>query len=473
MFDWKFSSLNVSSVPVSPFVSSIDSKIMKGRFIGSNFELTDMIGMQHPPPGSGSLLQSYLKAQVHDSHQGHLCQIKQKCMGSQPSPQGPHPPYDPFVQHQFLQKDQYQQQEENVVGNQDFASSHSESFLNGPRLMNSQNLLDVVPIEPLAIHDVIKHEQPPPMFEGIASEVDHLTTIPQRPTRFQAIHNVLFLYEHVRNCQDDGKGCILLQCMNLKRNLHHILHCKDANCTKNCFKYKRLFDHYTECCKSLCSICGPVRMRLKEVSQRNFSNAFTEPETTLPAVPRPDHKESAFKRAKTMHHFDQNGTHHVSLPVMNCSLLTDTGVSQLGQEVSIPVDMKTDSPEPVEKQSVDSNFRDSGEIYDTKIEDTEVKIQEGFGVEPAELAQVVTHSEQENLVQLEFLEADISGQCDITLAAASKVSETKMDNPKRVVSLLDTFTVEMLREHIRSLEQHISKVCLQLTGTKILCFSCL
>ncbi|RRT83761.1 hypothetical protein BHE74_00014063 [Ensete ventricosum] len=333
--------------------------------------------------------------------------------------------------------------------------------------MNSQNLLELVPIEPLGIHDVIKHEHPPPVFQGIASkEVDHLTTIPQWPARFQAIHNVLFLYEHVRNCQDDGKGCSLLQCMNLKRNLHHILHCKDANCTKNCFKYKRLFDHYTECCKSLCSICGPVRMRLKEVSQRNISNAFTEPETTLPAFPRPDHQESTFKRAKIMHHFDQNGTNQVSLPVMNCSLLTDRGVSQLGQEVSIPVDMKTDSPEPVEKQSVDSNFRESGEIYDTIIEDTEVKIKEAFGVEPPELAQVVTHSERENLGQLEFLEVDISGRCDIALPAAAEVSETKMDDPKRVVSLLDTFTAEMLREHISSLEQHITKVRLQLTGTK-------
>ncbi|WOL02901.1 histone acetyltransferase HAC1-like isoform X2 [Canna indica] len=465
-FGYSMSSEQYTECPNSKFMYPSSSKgmsCMSQMPIHSNGNKLDneKVPQVKEIPASECIVQSSnLNKKVHELEEEHLCQKRQKYEGSQPSFLRPHQVCE-----------QYQKKQHILVGNRDFEQLHSEST-------PSCNLLEQMPIDPTVAHEMIKQEQPPTVDENAwlqstasrdVSCGDYAMT-PKKPEPFEAIHNVLFLYEHARNCQDEGKDCSFLQCMNFKRTLSHVLHCKDANCTKRCFKFKRLFDHYRECSKCFCSICGPVRRRMKEISQRNYCNAFTELKVSYPTVSSLDHKESATKRAKTTHQFGENEIYEVSPQIMNCTYPTG-GEVQAGQEVSmpvdtntrngeimkcVPIDSNTTSAKPVERQDMDCTFRSSEEFCGTITDYPQVGIKEEICVEATCFSHVATYSE-ENVVQLNSSKVDKSGKCNTNLPAAANMSETKIKTPKRVISLLDTFTPEKLREHIRSLEQHIGE----------------
>lgn len=451
-----------------------DSRIIKESSIGCDLELPRKNSMQQSSLALGSTLQSEYTL-VHNSIQEQLCQNKQKDEYSEPSLPRPHEADISFDNHVLLRIDQCQRQQYILAGNTYLSPLSSESISNGSCLMNSNNLLEKMPVEPLVVHDMIKQQQATEMEQNAllqntefkeASFGEH-STIPRRPVQYQAIHNLLLLYEHAINCQNEGTDCNFFRCTNLKRVLSHHLHCKDANCTKRCYTYKRLFDHYRECTRSLCIICDPVRRRVKEVSQRNISNAHTGFPTGLSL----EHEESSFKRAKTVH-CGENETYEACIRVMNHSHISGDGEPQTGPEVRVPIDTNTGCRDPLdscmdvdantgngklmESQGVVSILRNSGETYSSIAEEQEVRIKEGCGDEHVALTQAAAYSE-EVFVQLGSPDVGSSDKCHSTIVTAANVIQTQ-----RVISLLDTFTPEKLKEHIRSLQQHSNLVSLQL-----------
>ncbi|XP_042438288.1 histone acetyltransferase HAC12-like isoform X2 [Zingiber officinale] len=506
-FKWKLSNFKNSSMYASD--ATKDSSISNRSSVGFNQKLSHKLSQQQLSDASKKTPQSlYLHAQLHDLEEESVCRSHE----SKPMLLSPHQAYDP-------------------IGQPDFEPLHSQSTVKVSHSINYNNLSEQMPGGPLVIHDMNKQELALGSKECVSTNSSNLTDVlfgdhsmfPRRPAQYQAIQNLLFLYEHARNCQNQENDCNFFQCSNLKSAFAHILYCKDANCTKRCNKYKSLFDHYAECSNIFCSICGPVRARMKEVSQRNISNGFTESKTSLGTVVSMDKEESVFQRGKTTNHFGQNETfeagvestkpnHHFGGELQAGQLVrlpldTNTGNQNLIETCTLG-DANTSSAKLAESQNTDSILRNSGETY-VATEDTQIEIKENLTVEPDELANVAMCSEPANEIQLGFpmvqtkdvgniefsadanmietkigdplsVEADVLANVticsqqmnvdqlgfpmdeigdagNVKLSSLANVAETKTEAPKRVTSLLDTFTVEMLRVHISSLEQHVDQ----------------
>ncbi|XP_008782409.2 histone acetyltransferase HAC1-like isoform X2 [Phoenix dactylifera] len=477
MPDSKSSPSGMSDIPLSSFGLSGNYGIMSPSCL--EYKLAINSGGLHSysdlqqllPVSQKSLVESlHMGTKSHSSEQENILQNKQLHKESQQSCQWSHLPQKLFDQLQLVQNDQYFQQQQVLTDNGTSGILQSESFLNGPVQTNSYSLAGEVPLQRPREQDVTVQKQTPYSFEkptrfqlscsnGVAADCQ--SEFPQGDREYQKIHRILFLYDHVMTCLSEEK-CKSTPCMLMKLKVQHIFHCKDIHCTKQCVKYKKLFDHYRECHESLCGICAPVRMRLKNVSQGTI--AVTK--TAFPTVDTVECKQPPLKRIKSdqssLSYSVQSETCWLLSPGMGCTHQSPQEVLQACHDVSMSVNSiktYTESRKSISEASATSSLENQANSCETKFEDPKVATKVHSGVEPVSAGQIVSHCEQDHAeVQIEAAKVELEAESKVTASSVLDAIGTKLGKPKpRGVSLLDTFTPETIREHIRSLEQCIGQ----------------
>nr|XP_010940016.1 histone acetyltransferase HAC1 [Elaeis guineensis]XP_019710712.1 histone acetyltransferase HAC1 [Elaeis guineensis] len=468
MPDWKSSS-GMSYMLPSSFGLSGNSEIMNPACMESKmaansaglYSHSDLQTLQQVLPVSQSLVESFhWGTQSHPSEQGHLLQNKQLNKDTQQPCQWFCLPQKQFDQLQLFQKDQRFQ---------------SEGSLNGPVQMNGYILPGQVPLQPLIEQDVTGQQLPQSFIEkptrselsasnGVATDCQ--SEYAQGDGQYHKIHMILFLYEHVMNCSGQQKQCKIPLCILMKRNLSHILNCNNIHCTMQCVKYNRLFDHYRECHENSCKTCSPVRIKLKTVSWDTINGAITVSKTAFPAVDTVEYKQSPLKRAKTeqpsLSYTRQSETSQLVSPVMGCTHQPAQGMLQAFQDASMSVNsggIDTESTRPISKISASSLQENQAKFCEIKVDDLEVSTKVHSSVEPVSAAQIVSCCEQDDMeVQVEAGKVEQEAKSKVAASSVVDVTGTKLGKPDtKGVSLLDTFTPEKVREHIRSLEQCIGQ----------------
>ncbi|XP_008787929.2 histone acetyltransferase HAC1-like [Phoenix dactylifera] len=469
MPDRKSSSSGMSYMLPSSFGLSGNSEIMNPACMQSQlaansagaYSHSDLQTLHQVLPVSQSLVQSFHRGtQSHPSQQGHLLQNKQVNKGTQQSCQWSHLPQKQFDQLQLFQKDQYFQ---------------SESSLNGPVQMNGYILPGQLPLQPLIEQDVTGQQLPqssiekPTRFQLSASNgvaADCQSKFAQGDGKYHKVHKILLLYEHVMTCSGQEKQCKIHSCMLMKRNLSHILKCNDIHCAMQCVKYNRLFDHYRECRENSCRTCSPVRIRLKTFSPDTVNGAITVLKTAFPTVGTIEYKQPSLKRAKTeepsLSYSRQSETSQLVSPVMGCTQQSPQGVLQAFHDANMSVNSittGTESARLVSQTSATSSLEKQAKFCETNVDDPEVAAKVHSGVEPVSAAQIVSCCEQDDMeVQVEAGKVEQEVKSKVATSSVVDVIGTKLIKPKTEgVSLLDTFTPEQIREHIRSLEQCIGR----------------
>lgn len=78
----------------------------------------------------------------------------------------------------------------------------------------------------------------------------------------------ILLLHHAAKCRNNSHKCsITPHCHSMKVLWKHIQQCKADECNEaHCLPSKQVLSHYAKCCESVCSVCGPVRRRIKEDS---------------------------------------------------------------------------------------------------------------------------------------------------------------------------------------------------------------
>ncbi|KAG1334097.1 histone acetyltransferase HAC1 [Cocos nucifera] len=471
------SSYGMSDIPPSSFGSSGNSETMNPSCLeyklpmnsGGLHSHSDLQTLQQLRLVSqNSLVESlHMGTQSHSSEQGNLFQNMQLNKESQQSYQWSYRPQKLSDQLQLFQNAQYFQQQPVLTDNGTLGTLRSESFLNGSVHMDSCILAGEVALQPLREQDgtVLKQTrysiEKPTRFQlsystGIAADCQ--SEFPQGNGLDRNIHKLLFLYGHVMTCSSEEEKCELRSCMVMKQKVRHILDCNNNHCTTQCVRYKKLFDHYRECHESLCGICAPVRMRLKTVSQ----GAITVTQTPFPTVDTVEYKKPPLKRMKSeqssLLYSVQSETSWLSSPDNGCTHQSPQEVLQPCYDVGMSVNSIktcTESRKSISEASAASSLENQAKSWDTKFEDPKVASKEHSGVEPVSAAQIVSHCEQDHTeVQIEAAKVEQEAETKVTASAVLDAIETKPGKPKtRGVSVLDTFTPEKLREHIRSLEQ--------------------
>nr|XP_019702086.1 histone acetyltransferase HAC1 isoform X2 [Elaeis guineensis] len=471
------SSAGMSDIPVSSFGSSGNSGTMNPSCL--EYKLAMNSGGLHShsglqtlqqllPVSQKSLVESlHMGTQSYPSEQGNLVQNKQLNKESQQSCQWSNLLQKPFDQLQLFQNAQYFQQQQVLTDNGTLGTLQSESFLTGPVQMNSYILAGEVPLQPLREQDGTVQKQTrysiekPTRFQlsysnGMAADCQ--SEFPQGNRLYHKIHKLLFLYEHVMTCLSEEEKCELRSCMVMKQKVRHILDCNNNHCTTQCAKYKKLFDHYRECHESLCGICAPVRMRMRNVSQ----GATTVTQTPFPTVDTVEYKKPPLKRMKSeqssLLYSVQSETSRLLSPVMGCTHQSPQEVLQPCYDVSMSVNSIktcTESRKSISEACATSFLENQAKSCETKFEDPKVATKVHSGVEPVSAAQIVSHCEQDYAeVQIEAAKVEQEAETKVTASSVLDAIGTKLGKPKtRGLSVLDTFTPEKIREHIRSLEQ--------------------
>ncbi|XP_072984159.1 probable histone acetyltransferase HAC-like 3 isoform X1 [Typha latifolia] len=269
-------------------------------------------------------------------------------------------------------------------------------------------------------------------------------------TQYAEEHKILFLHEHAINCS--LLECTVTCCTSMKKILRHIMTCDDSGCKIKCLKTKKLSDHYRHCHEIACVICSPVRVELQKFSYETSNTAVRE--TVLPTSDKPEYKEHQAKRRKVEHpilaHFNQNKSSQVSAHVLN-----NTSPSRVVHHAYDKKDsFANSSSQIIEPVVLSTSLVESCANRSVLEVESEVATNVLPVVNCIGLTEVAAQSEHNIQNKAGCVVMEEESKVHPSSAVISLVRGTEMGKPNsKSASLLDTFTPEILREHIRSLKQ--------------------
>jgi Bromodomain/TAZ zinc finger len=83
----------------------------------------------------------------------------------------------------------------------------------------------------------------------------------------------LLLLRHASRCQHEAGKCpVTPHCASMKKLWEHIAHCKNQQCTvQHCLSSRYVLSHYRRCKDARCPACGPVRETIRKSHEREKS----------------------------------------------------------------------------------------------------------------------------------------------------------------------------------------------------------
>ncbi|OAY70463.1 Histone acetyltransferase HAC4, partial [Ananas comosus] len=305
--------------------------------------------------------------------------------------------------------------------------------------------------------------------------------------------NFLFLYEHVLSCSLRERECDVHLCPNFKEKLNHILNCNVKGCEKSCYGPRVLIDHYRKCRSIECQLCGPVWRKLAEVSDQlrpakrcrtESCSAFLSGQNETFKEPRPapnsngsssqgssrtfqrtlmsTNVSSEIQDVSMNQKFLDSSTSKVDDWNVNLVRLEETKVQREQEKTKMQNevdDVAVEMQENAEIQNKDSDFAVRMQ-EDPHIKDEDgnivLKLQEKTKNQNETGVRVVVEMQENSQIQNEGSDFVPNTECkpDSLQVVTPVVIESNLVNPRiEVVSLIDTFTAEKIREHLKSLKQ--------------------
>ncbi|OAY69233.1 Histone acetyltransferase HAC4, partial [Ananas comosus] len=305
--------------------------------------------------------------------------------------------------------------------------------------------------------------------------------------------NFLFLYEHVSSCSLRERECDVHLCPNFKEKLNHILNCNVKGCEKSCYGPRVLIDHYRKCRSIECQLCGPVWRKLAEVSDQlppakrcrtESCSAFLSSQNETFKEQRPALNSNGSSSQGSSRTFQ--GTvmsTNVSSEIQDVSMnqkfldsstskaddwnanlvrLEETKVQREQEKTKMKNevdDVAAEIQENAEIQNKDSDFVVRMQ-EDPHIKDEDgnivLKLQEKTKNQNEIGVRVVVEMQENSRIQNEGSDFVPDTECkpDSLQVVTPVVTESNLGNSRiKVVSLVDTFTAEKIREHLKSLQQ--------------------
>lgn len=452
----------VSNRPASPFGFRGASKKMNPSCVYSNSTMNsagvnpwlNQRTAHESPHAAKSVAQFFLMDTPKPcSEQGRLSQPRQLKREFQQS---------------FPTKKQFDQLQQQHVSMDNRASGlpQAESILNSSLQIEGCFIIpDQEPPEPHTMRDVI--QQPRFSLKGSASDgslassgvtVACESRKTSRAVQHDKLHETLFCYLHVMNCSCQGNECKVPCCMNLKQMLSHISCCSDNHCVNYCFLYQKLFHHFRECRENACGVCGPVRMRWKFFPQGAVTSDIPLSKAATPSIGTLDYLQPPLKRTKMENPYPSQSSRSETSqasPLIVDQTHSSQGLPHVCPEVSTPASSKTDSMKLDADPSASSSKESHAKFCEDKFEDSEEAIKVELGVEPVNSEEILVQCEEEKKqVQIEAGKLKVEVECKISASSAGHLLGTKPGNPKiKGLSLIDSFTPERVREHIRILRK--------------------
>ncbi|CAH8385562.1 unnamed protein product [Eruca vesicaria subsp. sativa] len=146
---------------------------------------------------------------------------------------------------------------------------------NGERELNGANSCQNTPMqpEPVAVHSSTSARATLTVSPRSTAERKRLldgnnTSSKQiNGDRSQDVRNQirwLLILEHARDCRATGDTCLSKFCLPVKKLLEHMKRCKIPGCTEpRCGQTRKLLLHYEECRNKSCPVCVPVNDSIK------------------------------------------------------------------------------------------------------------------------------------------------------------------------------------------------------------------
>ncbi|XP_010481202.1 PREDICTED: histone acetyltransferase HAC4-like [Camelina sativa] len=269
---------------------------------------------------------------------------------------------------------------------------------------------------------------------------------------------------HVRKCKARKGKCVSKFCFEAKKMWKHISCCKVPDCTyRYCLPTRKLLHHYNECGKKSCPLCGPVKsyyeknkdtsvpLRKAKCSKRQPKKSSTSKKPNKKRVAEASTVDAdlkpSMKRLKLQRPPSQNAT-----PETGCAVV----VCKPDPSMSMPMDkdaLKPDKTDQVMPMDMDvpktCGIPVTRELEKLVSEDTPKGKDCGVFTKDEKTSCLLEQAKpkcMKNEVISASKEQNVKQSVDVANASKMEIS-----------SLVELFTPEQVKGHIRSLRQWVGQ----------------
>lgn len=255
----------------------------------------------------------------------------------------------------------------------------------------------------------------------------------------------LLFMEHARSCRATGDTCLSKFCLPVKKLLEHMKRCKIPDCKEpRCWQTRKLRLHYEECSNKSCPVCVPVNDNIKK--NRNKRGAAQPMESSEPVQ---------------AHNNDNNKRGAEAISVGDDNLQPSFKRLKIEQPSQIATCERESMSASVSGSSMPKKERYG--LQSVKVEVMPMDIDVTLELEKHVSGFIPMGGESAVDEKTICLSSQVKPKCMNEMGAPKKenvkqcmddVDESKME----ISSMVELFTPEQVKEHIRGLRQWVGQV---------------